>query len=59
MDKLEEYRNEHFNSICNKHKVFKGCVMSAELEKIEEEIYNMEVREEDVWVISFPKSGKL
>lgn len=55
LDRLAQY----FSPICNKLAVYKGCVLGKYYEKFEEEIYNMEVRDDDVWVISFPKCGKL
>lgn len=58
MDNLDEYRDNHFSPISNKFGIINGCVLLEQFEKIRDGINGMEVREEDVWVVSFPKSGK-
>lgn len=35
-----------------------GCVMPEEYKIYAERLYNFEVREDDTWVISYPKCGK-
>lgn len=59
MDDLEKIRDTYFNPpFCKKLSDVKGCLLRSGFDKILDRIYNMDVREEDVWVTSFPKSGK-
>lgn len=37
---------------------YKGCILSPTFHELQEKIYNMEVREDDVWIMSYPKTGK-
>ena len=35
----------------------RGILMPARFQTLAEDIYNMEVREDDVWMITYPKAG--
>ncbi len=35
----------------------RGILMPKRYESLAEEIYNMEVRPDDVWMITYPKAG--
>lgn len=41
------------------YKDFGDCVLRRPYENIKDDIENLEVRDEDIWVASFPKSGKM
>ena len=34
-----------------------GLLMPADFARVAEQIYNLEVREDDIWVVTFPKCG--
>lgn len=60
MDHLEELRKKYFKNPYNdKFCDYKGCLIRPGFYAMQDKIYNMDVREDDVWVSSFPKSGKL
>lgn len=55
---MKEIQRKYFTSpFINTFVDYKGCVLPSMFEDIQNKIYNMEVREEDIWVMSFPKSG--
>ena len=33
------------------------CMLTAKFAELAEKIYNFEVREDDIWLITFPKAG--
>lgn len=60
MDKSAEIQHEHFtNPLGYKVRKFNEWYMSAGFQYLRDEIFELEVREQDVYVASFPKSGNL
>lgn len=57
LDKIiDENFSEHYRSI--KGGYYKGVWLPEEYLKIADEIENFKIRDDDVWVCSFPRSGK-
>lgn len=59
---LKAFPNIEYVRILSKEKevvtgIPKGCILPKRFLDIEKEIREMEVREDDVWVVSFPKAG--
>lgn len=46
-------------SVNNLHITVKGITMVKKFQEAENDIFEMDVRDEDVWIVTFPRSGKL
>lgn len=56
--KLDEILQNYFtNSFRKGYITTKGVTMPLKFTEMEEEIFNWNVNEEDVWICSFPKTG--
>lgn len=56
---LDEILKKYFTSkFRSGYAAVKGVTMPERFAEMQEEIYNLQVNEDDVWVCSFPKTGK-
>lgn len=56
---LKEILQKYFtNKFRSGYVTVEGVTMPERFAEMQEEIFNMEVNENDVWVCSFPKTGK-
>lgn len=59
MDRLDEYLKTYFTSSFREgYGNFKGYTLPVAFKKMEQQIYDWDVREQDVWIITIPKAGK-
>lgn len=57
--KEEELLNKHFITVFRHGYIrCQGTVLPVYYKEFAEEIFNLEVRDDDVWVCSFPKTGE-
>lgn len=47
-----------FNSAIKKFEMVDGCQLNAHFNDIKEEIENLQVKDSDVWICSYPKTGE-
>lgn len=59
-DYYDNYYNTHFSSLFREgNTTFSGCFLPTNFKKWQPKIYDLDVRTEDVWIVTFPKAGKL
>lgn len=58
MASYDEYLQKHFTSCFREgYGQFNGCLLPIAYKNMEQEIDDWEVREQDVWIVTFPKAG--
>lgn len=59
MDRYDEYLIQYFLSPFREgYGKYDGCVLPVAYGKMQQRIYDWKVREQDIWIDTFPKSGE-
>lgn len=59
MDVYDEYLNKYFTtSFREGYQRYNGCFLPVAFGKLQKKISEWEVREQDIWIDTFPKAGK-